>query len=160
MDTLLILFGILLLITGLIGSVLPVIPGPPLCYAGMILIHLTTKYEFSFSILLIYGILTAIVVILDYIIPIYGTKKMGGSKYGIWGSTIGLLIGIFFFPPIGIIVGPFAGAFIGEIINGRTTQIALAAAIGSFLGFLFGTLLKLILCVLIIYQVIIQIFST
>lgn len=159
MDILFILFGIMLLITGLVCSVLPVLPGPPLSYVGLILLHLSTKFEFSFPILLIYGILTIAVVIIDYLVPVYGTKKMGGTKYGIWGSTIGLFVGLFLFPPLGIIIGLFAGAFIGEIINKQTTQTALASAVGSFLGFLFGTLLKLILCVLMIYQTVIQLFN-
>ena len=91
--------------------------------------------------------------------PAYGVKKLGGSKYGIWGSTIGLFVGLFFFPPLGIIIGVIAGAFIGEIIKGQSTQTALASATGSFLGFLFGTLLKLILCVLMLYQTVIQLFN-
>ncbi len=159
MDIFLILCGCCFLIIGLLGSVLPVIPGPPLSFVGMLLFHLTTKFHFSTSLLLIYGIAMVIITVVDYIIPIYGTKKMGGSKYGMWGSTIGLIIGLFIFPPFGLILGPFVGAFIGEIIKGKTSQIALKSAIGSFLGFLFGTLLKLIYAIIIIYHVVIQIFN-
>jgi len=159
MDIVLILCGCCLLIIGLLGSVLPVIPGPPLSFVALLLFHFTSKYQFSTGLLLIYGVLMVIITVLDYVIPVYGTKKMGGSKYGMWGSTIGLLIGIFIFPPIGLILGPFIGAFIGEIIKGRTSQIALTSAIGSFLGFLFGTLLKLIYGIIIIYHVLVQIIS-
>jgi len=158
MDTFLIITGIMLLLLGLAGAVLPVLPGPPLSYAGLLLFHFTDRFQYSNTLLIVYGILMVVITIADYVVPVYGTKKMGGTKYGMWGSTIGLIIGIFFFPPLGIIIGPFAGAFIGEVIKGATTQVALSSAIGSFLGFLFGTLLKLIFGVLMIYHVVVQLF--
>lgn len=158
MDVFLIITGVMLLFLGLAGAVLPVLPGPPLSYAGLLLIHFTDRYQFSGTLLLIYGVLMVVITVADYIVPVWGTKKMGGSKYGMWGSTIGLIIGLFFFPPMGIIIGPFAGAFIGEIIKGRSKQVALSSAIGSFLGFLFGTLLKLIYAVLLMYHFVVQLF--
>ena len=158
MDYFLIFLGILLLITGLLGSILPIIPGPPISYAGMVVLHFTDRFSFSDTTLIVYGIFMVIITVLDYVVPAWGTKKMGGSKYGIWGSTIGLIVGLFFFPPLGLIIGPFAGAFIGEVIKGQTSQVALTSAIGSFLGFVFGTLLKLIYGILVIYHVVIQIF--
>jgi len=158
MDIFLILLGLSLIIIGLLGSVLPVIPGPPLSFAGLLALHFTSKFEFSFTLLLIYGILMILIIILEYVIPIYGTKKMGGTKYGMWGSTIGLIAGLFVFPPFGLIIGPFIGAFIGELIYGKTSEVALRSAVGSFLGFIFSTLLKLIYCFLIIYHVVVQLF--
>ena len=93
----------------------------------------------------LWAFITAAVTALDYVVPIYGTKKFGGTKRGVWGSTIGLLVGLFFFPPFGIIIGPFVGAFLGEMSTGKTTnKAALRSAFGSFVGFLAGTLLKLI----------------
>lgn len=144
MDYVLIGFGIILMISGILGCVLPVIPGPPLSYLGLLLLHFTERYHFSPRFLIIWAVLTAAVYALDYIIPAWGTKKFGGGKRGVWGSVIGLVIGLFFFPPFGIIAGPFVGAVIGELTAGRDSNTALKSGFGSFLGFLLGTLLKLI----------------
>lgn len=144
MDYFLIGFGILFLILGILGGVLPVLPGPPLSYVALLLLHFTDKYQFSSKFLIIWAVATIVVYLLDYIIPAWGTKKFGGSKRGVWGSMIGLLIGLFLFPPFGIIIGPFAGAVIGEITGGKDNKTALKAGLGSFIGFLAGTMLKLI----------------
>lgn len=144
MDYVLIGLGIILIISGILGCVLPVIPGPPLSYIGLLLLHFTERYQFTPRFLIIWAIVTAVVYALDYIIPAWGTKKFGGSKRGVWGSIIGLVIGLFFFPPFGIIIGPFVGAVIGELTAGKDSGAALKSGFGSFLGFLAGTLLKLI----------------
>lgn len=144
MDYFLIGLGILFLILGILGGVLPVLPGPPLSYVALLLLHFTDKYQFSSKFLIIWAVATIVVYLLDYIIPAWGTKKFGGSKRGVWGSMIGLLIGLFLFPPFGIIIGPFAGAVIGEITGGKDNKTALKAGLGSFIGFLAGTMLKLI----------------
>lgn len=144
MDYVLIGLGILFIISGILGCVLPVIPGPPLSYVGLLLLHFTEKYQFLPRFLIIWAIITAVVYALDYVIPAWGTKKFGGSKRGVWGSIIGLIVGLFFFPPFGIIIGPFAGAVIGELTSGKDSGAALKSGFGSFLGFLMGTLLKLI----------------
>ena len=144
MDYVLIGFGIILLITGILGCVLPVIPGPPLNYLGLLLLHLTERYQFSTKFMVTWAIITVVVYALDYVIPAWGTKKFGGSKRGVWGSVIGLVVGLFFFPPFGIIIGPFAGAVIGELSAGKDSGAALKSGFGSFIGFLLGTLLKLI----------------
>ncbi len=144
MDYLLIVLGIIFIIGGIIGCVLPVIPGPPLSYIGLLLLHFTSRYTFSAKFLIVWAVVTVVVYALDFIIPAWGTKKFGGSKRGVWGSIIGLIIGMFFFPPIGIIIGPFAGAVIGELSLGKESGAALKSGFGSFLGFLTGTILKLI----------------
>lgn len=144
MDYLLIGLGILFLIAGILGCILPVLPGPPLSYVALLLLHFTSKYQFSTKFLIIWLIITVVVYGLDYVIPAWGTKKFGGSKRGVWGSVIGLVIGLFFFPPFGIIIGPFAGAVIGELTSGKDAGVALKSGFGSFMGFLAGTLLKLI----------------
>ena len=144
MDYVLIGLGIILLITGILGCVLPVIPGPPLNYLGLLLLHLTERYQFSTKFMVTWAIITGVVYALDYVIPVWGTKKFGGSKRGVWGSVIGLVVGLFFFPPFGIIIGPFAGAVIGELSVGKDSGAALKSGFGSFIGFLLGTLLKLI----------------
>ncbi|MCW0483550.1 DUF456 domain-containing protein [Gaoshiqia sediminis] len=144
MDYVLIALGITLLLLGIAGAILPVLPGPPLNYGALLLLHATAKYHFTDRFLLIWAVITILVYALDYLIPAWGTKKFGGSKQGVWGSITGLLIGLIFFPPIGIILGPFIGAVLGELIGGKTSTQALRSGFGSFVGFLTGTLLKLI----------------
>ncbi|NOY96819.1 MAG: DUF456 domain-containing protein [Chlorobi bacterium] len=144
MDIILIIFGILFIVLGILGGILPVLPGPPLSYIGLLLLHFTKRYSFSTNFIILWLAITVIVYLLDYIIPAWGTKKFGGSKRGVWGSIAGLILGLLFFPPFGIIIGPFAGAVIGELSSGKTYNVALRSGLGSFLGLLTGTLLKLI----------------
>ena len=144
MDYVLIGLGLLLITGGILGSVLPFIPGPPLSYAGLLLLHFTEDYQFTERFLIVWAVVTAVTYLIDYFIPIWGTKRFGGSRQGIWGSIIGLILGIFFFPPFGIIIGPFAGAVIGELVAGKTHSAALRSGFGSFVGFLLGTLIQLI----------------
>lgn len=144
MDYVLISLGVIFIISGILGCVLPVIPGPPLSYIGLLFLHFTERYQFSSRFLIIWAAITIVVYALDYLIPAWGTKKFGGSKRGVWGSIIGLVVGLFFFPPFGIIIGPFLGAVIGELTAGKDSGAALKSGFGSFIGFLAGTLLKLI----------------
>lgn len=144
MDYVLIALGILFILSGIIGCILPVLPGPPLSYIGILLLHFTERYQFFTNFLILWAVITVVVYGLDYVIPAWGTKKFGGSKRGVWGSIIGLIVGFFFFPPFGIIIGPFVGAVIGEITSGKDTGAALKSGFGSFVGFLTGTILKLI----------------
>lgn len=141
---LLILAGLCILV-GIIGCVVPGIPGTPIAYAGLWIAQITERVDFSWVTLLIWGIVTIAVTALDYIVPSWGTKKFGGTKWGVWGSTIGLLIGLFF-GFWGVILGPLVGALIGELISGKEFQQAFKAAWGSFVGLLCGTVLKLIAC--------------
>ena len=156
MDILLIITGFLLMILGVAGSLLPVLPGPPLSYLGLLLLHFTTKINFSSKFLISWGIITILVSILDYIIPIWGTKFFGGSKYGVWGSMAGLLAGVCF-PPFGVIIGPLIGAFAGEILAGNKEN-ALKAGFGSFLGFIAGTIVKLLVSIIMFYYFIAALF--
>ncbi len=142
-DFLLVGLGIILIILGILGCVLPVIPGPPVSFAGLLMLHFTRWGDFSAAFLLFFAFLAILVTVLDYIVPMWGTKRFGGSKKGIWGAVIGLVLGLFFFPPLGIIVGPFVGAVIGEVIDGKESGQAFRAGFGSFLGFLTGVGLKL-----------------
>lgn len=145
MDILFIIAGCICLIVGLIGCILPMLPGPPVAYAGLLLLHLTDKVQFSTTQLLLWLATVVIVQILDYFVPILGSKYSGGSRWGTRGCLIGTLIGLFFMP-WGIILGPFFGAFIGELLGGRETGQALKSGLGSLLGFLFGTVLKCVIC--------------
>jgi uncharacterized protein YqgC (DUF456 family) len=142
-DYLLAILGGIMIIVGILGCLLPVLPGPPLSFAGLLLLHFTRFADFSTTFLITWGCVTILVTVLDYVVPIWGTKKFGGSKYGMWGAGIGLVVGIFFLPPIGIIVGPFAGAVIGEAIKGKNATSSFRAGLGSFLGFLAGVGIKL-----------------
>ena len=143
MDILLITLGAILLIVGIIGCFLPVLPGPPLSWLGILLLYFTDNTSISTSFLLWWLVIALIVTGLDYLIPVWGTKKFGGTKMGVRGSIAGLIVGLFF-PPFGIIVGPFLGALVAELIHdAHDTTKALKSAFGSFLGFLLGTGLKL-----------------
>lgn len=144
MDIFLVFLGFILMLIGVLGSFLPVIPGPPLSWVGLLILHLTQPIPINWMFLSITLVIAIGVATLDYIIPAAGTKRFGGSKYGILGTTVGLLIS-FIFPVFGIfsiIVWPFIGAIAGELINKSDKKTAIKAAFGSFLGFLTGTFLK------------------
>lgn len=158
LDWILLIFAIALIIIGIIGCVLPVIPGPPISFGGILVFHYTKFADFSFEFLAVMGFLAIGVTILDYIVPVWGTKKLGGSRYGIWGATIGLVLGIFLFPPFGIIIGPFLGALVGELIKENDGNKAFKAALGSLVGFLLGIGMKLIVSLVITYYFIKEFF--
>lgn len=163
MDVILIILGAICLLLGLIGCVAPVLPGVPLSYLGLLLLHWTDRAQFSWQFLTIWAVVVIVIQVLDYFIPAWGTKKFGGSKYGVWGSTIGLFVGLFM-GPLGIIVGPFVGAVLGELLyfnrhpqdrieQSENTNFnrALRAGFGSFIGLLTGTILKLICCGMMVF---------
>jgi uncharacterized protein YqgC (DUF456 family) len=151
LDIILIVFGILFLLVGLIGCILPVLPGPPISYFGLLMLHFTDKHQFSTDFLIMWAVIAIGVTILDNVVPVWGTKRYGGSKKAIWGSVLGLIVGLIFFPPFGIIIGPFVGAVIGEMIAGKSGYDAFLSGFGAFMGFLGGTILKLITSGLIIF---------
>ena len=149
---LLILAGICMLV-GIVGCIIPGLPGVPIAYAGLWIAQATDRINFGWKMLLIWGIVTIVVSVLDYVVPAWGTKKFGGTKYGVWGSTIGVLVGLFF-GAVGVIAGPLIGAILGELIGGKEVKEALKAGWGSFVGLLCGTILKLICCGLMTVQLI------
>ena len=153
MDVLWIVLGVLLMLVGLAGCILPFLPGPPLCFLALIIQQLKEVPPFTSKFLWIWAGVAVVITVIDYVVPLYGTKRFGGTKYGIWGCTIGLIAGLWL-GPIGIIIGPFLGAFIGEMIANSNSDRAFKAALGSFIGFLFGTLLKLIVCFVMGYYLI------
>lgn len=142
MDIVLVIISLLLLITGILGSFLPVLPGVPVSWLGLLLLHFTTAVPMNYTFLGITLVATIVIFILQYTIPAYGAKRFGGSKSGMWGATLGLIVGIFLPIPGGILVGAFAGAFIGEIANKSTSSVALKAAFGSFIGLLASTFME------------------
>jgi hypothetical protein len=143
MDYLLLALGVALIIFGLIGCVLPIIPGPPLSFLGILALHYTKFASYSTDFLVIAASIAILVTVLDYIVPVWGTKKFGGTKAGMWGATLGMIIGMIFLGPLGLIFGPLVGAIIGESIKGANNKDAFKAGLGAFLGFLMGVGLKL-----------------
>ncbi|SDQ23077.1 DUF456 domain-containing protein [Flagellimonas zhangzhouensis] len=149
MDIALLILGFLLMLVGILGSFLPVLPGPPISWVGLLLLYLTKAVPDNWWVLAITFVLAITITILDYVIPAMGTKKFGGSKAGMWGTIVGLLVAIFVpvFGPLGIIIWPFIGALVGELLNKANKKTAMKAAFGSFLGFLTGTFMKFVLTV-------------
>ena len=149
MDLLLIILGFVLCIVGIIGSLLPILPGPPISWLGLLLLYFVDGMEWNYWLLGATLFISILIFILDYIIPAAGTKKYGGSKAGAIGTTVGLIVGIFIPIPLGFLIGPFVGAFIGEFIfNKSSSKIALRAAFGSFMGFLASTFMKFFVAVI------------
>lgn len=138
------------MVIGIIGSFLPVLPGPPISWVGLLLLYLTNAVPMDKMLLVITAIIAVLVTVMDYIIPAAGTKKFGGSKAGMWGSIIGLLVAIFFpvLGPFGIIIWPFIGALVGELSENKDQKRAWKAAFGSFIGFLTGTFLKFLIALI------------
>lgn len=143
MDIFLLVIGFLLALLGIIGSFLPVLPGPLTGWFGLLLLHFTSVVPMNTTYLGITLAIAILIWILDYIIPAIGTKRFGGSKYGVYGTTIGLLIGLFSPIPFGILIGAFVGAFIGELMFDKTDKNrAFKASVGSFIGLLASSAIK------------------
>lgn len=151
MDIILTLLGFACLIFGVLGCLLPILPGPPIAYVGLLILNITTKVQFSTELLLFWLFLVVIIQVLDYFIPMLGSKFSGGSKWGNWGCALGTIAGMFFLP-WGVIMGPFLGAVIGELLGRKEFLQAIKSGLASLLGFFLGTIIKLLLCFYFIYQ--------
>lgn len=159
MDLVLLLAGLLFIIIGIIGSVLPVLPGPLAGWIGLLLLFLAKSIPMNYELLGITLGVALIIFVLDYIIPAIGARKFGGSKKGAQGATIGLIVGLILPIPFGFILGAFFGAFLGELIHQpKALKKALRSAFGSLIGFLASTTMKLfvsiIFLVIFAYEVI------
>ena len=153
MTILIIIFSIILLILGVLGSILPVIPGPPLSFFGLLLLHFFTPFEMQKDYLLLFGFSAALITFLDYWLQVYSVKLFGGGRTSTIGVIIGIVLGLFIFPPIGVLVGPFLGAYIGAIIESDFDLLkSFKIAFGSLIGFLGGTILKFIYSIVVIWQ--------
>jgi uncharacterized protein YqgC (DUF456 family) len=152
MEIALIILAFVLLLAGIIGSVIPVLPGPPLSFIGLLLLQWSGYGGFAPVFLWIWAGITVLITAMDYILPSLLARRFGGSRAASIGSFVGLIIGIFFFPPWGMIAGPFFGALTGELIHNRenTTQ-ALKAACGALLAFIAGSGAKLIASSIMLY---------
>ena len=151
MEILIIVFALLLMVCGVAGCILPLLPGAPLAYAGLLLLHFTNLAHFTTSELLVWLIVVVVLQIVDYITPLLGSKYSGGTSFGNRGCIAGTLLGLFFMP-WGIIIGPFIGAIAGEMIGGNDLLRAIRSGIGILVGFLVGTLLKVVVCFYFIVQ--------
>lgn len=159
MNTVLIIIAVVLALIGLLGSVVPGLAGPPFSWAGLLLIGLSSAADYSAAFLVVTALVALVITIMDYIIPSMSTKRHGGSKAGVWGCNIGLVISIIGLPfgpqgIIGIIFWPFVGALAGELLSGKDRKAAMRAAWGAFLGFLTGTGLKLVYALFALFFVI------
>ncbi|MBR3939392.1 MAG: DUF456 domain-containing protein [Bacteroidales bacterium] len=162
MNTTLIIIAVVLAIVGFLGAIIPGIPGTPLSFIALLLLFFIPEMKYTTVFILVMGFFCAVITVLDYVIPIYGTKKLGGTKMGVRGSTIGLIVSILVLPLLGVVIGPFGiggiilgpfvGAYIGEIMAGNSEN-AFRSAIGSFLGFLAGTFIKIIYGIVVIVYV-------
>ena len=148
MDIFLVCIAALFMILGFIGSLAPILPGPPLSWVGLLILHLTNAIPMNLSFIIITFIIAIAIFILDYIIPAVGSKRFGGTRSGMIGTSIGLIVGLLAPIPGGIIIGPFVGAFIGEMMNAPNSRIAFKSAVGSFIGFLASTFIKLVVTVI------------
>ncbi len=143
MDLVLLAFSLILLLAGIAGCLFPVIPGPPLSFMALLLISFTGYAGFTVNFLVITGLAAVAVTVIDLFVPVWATRRFGGTRYGMWGAGIGIIAGIFFLPPIGLLLGPLAGAVTGELVGGAEGRRAIKAGLGSFLGFILGVGMKL-----------------
>ncbi|UAM97067.1 DUF456 domain-containing protein [Polaribacter litorisediminis] len=143
MDIFLLILGFCFACLGIIGSFLPILPGPITSWFGLLLLYLTKIIPIDYTFLGITLAIAVLIWVLDYFIPAMGTKRFGGTKYGVYGTTIGLLIGLFSPIPFGMLLGAFFGAFIGELLyDNKDTKRALKASFGAFIGFLASATIK------------------
>lgn len=148
MNLVLITIGFLLILTGIVGSFVSIIPGPIAGWLGLFVVYQSSFLNLNDSFLQVTSVIAVSIFILDYIIPSIGAKKFGGSRSGVVGSTLGTIFGIVLLGPVGIIIGSFFGAFVGELSkNPINVRIAFKAAIGTLIGYLGGILLKLSLAI-------------
>ena len=143
MDFIIIIIVILLLLIGLIGCIIPALPGPPISFSGLLLFHFFTSYNLEEDTLWLLAAVVVAITFLDYWLQVYGVKKFGGGKKAINGTILGLVLGLLLFPPFGLIIGPFLGAFLGAKMEAKEdTNRAIKIALGALAGFLGGTILK------------------
>ena len=149
MDIFLLILGFLVALLGIVGSFLPILPGPLTSWFGLLILSLSKPVPINYTFLGITLGIAILIWLIDYFIPALGTKKFGGTRYGVVGTMIGLILGMIFLGPFGIIIGPFIGAFLVEMIKDSSNSgKALKAAFGSFIGFLTSTFLKFIAAII------------
>jgi uncharacterized protein YqgC (DUF456 family) len=158
MDIVIVILGALLVVVGLLGTFIPMLPGTPISYAGLLLLLLIPGCTLTWKFFLVWGIIVVVLQVLNYVILIWGVNKFGGTKYGEWGSVIGVIVGLFA-GPLGIIIGPFLGAVIGELIGGMTFKMSLKAGFGSFIGTFVGMVLGIVVAAILMFYYFKEVFS-
>jgi uncharacterized protein YqgC (DUF456 family) len=150
MDTFLIVFAGILIVAGLVGGLIPKLPGAPLSYLGLVVFQYSSIAEFSVHFFIRFGILVIAIQGLDYLIPSWGERKFGGSTKGVWGSLAGVIAGLYFGIP-GIVLGAISGAFIAELFAGKESNEAIQHAVSSFIYFIIGTIFQVIVCGIMLF---------
>jgi len=146
MEYLLLILSLIFIILGYVGSFVPGLSGPPLAWVAILLIYFINNIQLPLWVLVVTGVIAGLSLLLEWIIPAYGTKIFKGSKYGIRGSYIGMIIGIIAPIPFGFLIGPFVGAYVGELyMDPKDQSRALKAAFGTFIGFLLAILMNVAL---------------
>lgn len=151
-DVVIVLIGFVFLILGLVGCFAPLVPGPPMSFVALLVLHFSKAISFSTNFLLLWAVIVVLITLLEYFIPIWGSKKFGGSTAGSWGASIGMFLGLLFFPPMGIIIGTVIGALVGEMYVAKADlPVAFKAAMGALVGFVFGAAIKLTVCLIMTF---------
>ena len=144
LDVIIIVLGLIVALVGIVGCIIPAVPGPPLNFVSLLLLEIIIDKAFSLEFYLVWGIITTLTILIDYILPIMGAKLYKASRWGIWGSVIGMLIGMIFFPPFGMIIGLLVGAIAGEFIAGKNSFDAFKVGAATFVASIIVILIKLI----------------
>jgi uncharacterized protein YqgC (DUF456 family) len=142
-EVILIILGVLVAVVGIVGCIIPAVPGPPLNFISLLILELAIEDAFSTEFYIIWGAITIMVTVLDYILPLFGAKVYKASGYGIWGSIIGMIVGTIFFPPFGMILGLLIGAVAGELIAGKEGSEAMKVGAVTFITSLLMIVVKL-----------------
>lgn len=143
---------IILFILGIIGTILPLLPGVSLIWLGMLVYGIITGFQnLTVGFFILQGIAALLVMSIDYFSTAIGTKRFGGTKTAIWGAALGLLAGIIVLGPFGLIIGPFIGALLGSLLQGIPLEKAILSSFGALIGLLGGMFLKIIIEIIMIY---------
>ena len=154
MEIFIIILSILFSIIGLIGSFTPIIPAPLTCWVSFLILKLSGVIYISNFFIIFTFIVSISIFLIDFLLPSIGAKKFGGSKKGIFGCTIGLILGFVFLGIIGSLFGSIIGAFIGESINKSDLKSRLNASLGAFIAFITGVFLKLSVSIVFLFLLI------
>ncbi len=137
---------IILFCIGIIGIIMPLLPGPIIIWLGMLFYGAVTGFNgLTFGFYLVQGVAAVLVMLIDYFTAAYGTRHFGGSRQAMWGAVIGLIIAVISLGPAGLIFGPFLGAFAAELVKGISLEKAIRSSFGAIVGLFGGILLKIII---------------